>query len=252
MSVFDTYAAYYDALYAGKDYAAECDFIEAVFARFGRRPQTLLDLACGTGGHGIELLRRGYQVCGVDRAPDMLARFGEKAKTAGFAVELLEQDLRALNPGRRFDAACCMFDAIGYLTENRDLLTTLHRLRGILEPGGVFVCDFWHAATVLRAHEATRVREFSFPDGQGLRISTTTLDPARQVGNVTFRVLAFRDGEPPADIREVHPVRYFLPQEMRLFFDAAGWRVLHLCPAFELDRPIGLDDWHLVAVATPA
>ena len=41
MSVFGDYARYYDLYYAGKDYDGECDFLEAAFTRFGRRPQTV-------------------------------------------------------------------------------------------------------------------------------------------------------------------------------------------------------------------
>jgi len=56
MTVFNAYASSYDGLYRDKDYEAECDFLEQIFARYARAPiRTILDLGCGTGGHALAL-----------------------------------------------------------------------------------------------------------------------------------------------------------------------------------------------------
>ncbi len=252
MSVFEDYARYYDIYYAGKNYDGECDFIEAGLLRFGQRPKTILDLACGTGNHGLRLAARGYQMCGVDRSAAMLAQYRQKAERQGFKVELHEQDMRHLELGRQFDAVVCMFDAIDYLPDNADLMSYLRCVRKHLKPGGLFLFDFWHAVPILRGHDPVRVREFPIDGGRILRISTTTLDIARQVANVEFRVLVFEGDHLAAEFAEVHPMRYFLAQEMAFILQATGWRVRHLCPAFDLEGAIDENAWHIVAIATPA
>ena len=55
------YADAYDALYADKDYDAECDLLERIFRRVGRPVRTVLDLGCGTGAHAVRLAQRGYE-----------------------------------------------------------------------------------------------------------------------------------------------------------------------------------------------
>ena len=51
MTVFgDEYAIAYDYLYHDKDYEKECDFLEAIFRKHGKKVNTVLDLGCGTGG----------------------------------------------------------------------------------------------------------------------------------------------------------------------------------------------------------
>ena len=68
-------AAFYDTLNSHVDYALWVDFIEAVFRRFSqKKPQLVLDLACGTGTITIELARRGYDMTGIDISVDMLPR----------------------------------------------------------------------------------------------------------------------------------------------------------------------------------
>jgi SAM-dependent methyltransferase len=252
VGAFERYAHYYDACYGEKDYDGECDFIEAAFARFGGRPRSLLDLACGTGNHGLRLAARGYEVGGVDRAPAMLSRYRLKAESLGLTVDLHEQDLRTLDLGRGFDAALCMFDAIGYLPTNADLSQCLARVRHHVRPGGLFLFDFWHAAAVLRGHEPVRVREFRMPGRRILRISTTALDVGRQLANVTFRILAFEGCRLVDDFTELHAMRYFLGEEIRFILETTGWTPRHVCPAFDLDGAVDAEAWHLVAIATPA
>src|SRR2546428_12354641 len=65
------YSAYYDLLYRDKDYAAEARFVAELVRRHGGRPPAgveLLDLACGTGRHLIELARLGMVVAGGGRS----------------------------------------------------------------------------------------------------------------------------------------------------------------------------------------
>src|SRR5947209_19234510 len=97
MSVFgQEYASIYNLLYEDKDYAAECDVLERVFRTFGsRQVHRVLDLGCGTGNHAVPLAERGYQVVGVDRSEDMLAR----ARARGSAAEFRSGDLTQLDLG---------------------------------------------------------------------------------------------------------------------------------------------------------
>ena len=56
--------------------AKEVDFIEESLAV--AKGAMLLDLACGTGRHAIELTRRGYKVVGFDLSLPMLAKAAEE------------------------------------------------------------------------------------------------------------------------------------------------------------------------------
>lgn len=69
-------------------------------------PGTALDAGCGEGAEAIFLARAGWQVTAVDISAGVLARAAERAGTGGASAERLqwvEADLRAWDPGRRFD-----------------------------------------------------------------------------------------------------------------------------------------------------
>ena len=130
-----TYARTYDAMYAGKDYPAECDSIEEAFRRHGEgRVRSILDLGSGTVGHSLLLALRGYEVTGIDGSGDMVAFADRKAKEQGLTATFLVGDMRRVALGRTFDAVLIMFSALGYQLGNADVLDALRSARRHLRP----------------------------------------------------------------------------------------------------------------------
>jgi SAM-dependent methyltransferase len=138
--VFRTTAHVYDLIYQamGKDYRAESDQVRREILARTPSARTLLDVACGTGGH-LAHLRDWYTVTGVDIDPGML----EQARRRLPGVELIEADMRTLALARRFDAVICLFSSIGYMTTVEELDTAIKVMAGHLEPGGVLIVDGW-------------------------------------------------------------------------------------------------------------
>jgi hypothetical protein len=48
---------------------------------------------------------------------------------------------------------------------------------------------------------------------------------------------------------EVHPIRYYFPQEMMDLLEANGFKVVHRCPFMKKDSDIKADEWNLTYVA---
>ena len=63
----------------------------------------MLDIGAGTGFLSLLLAREGYRVTALDLAPGMLARLGDKARSRGLEIALVEAN--AADPPREsFDA----------------------------------------------------------------------------------------------------------------------------------------------------
>jgi tRNA/tmRNA/rRNA uracil-C5-methylase (TrmA/RlmC/RlmD family) len=70
-NLYGRLAGLYDLVHAARDYEREVDFLMAVFLRGQLRPRRVLELFCGTGGHTVAMARRGVEVVGIDRSPEM-------------------------------------------------------------------------------------------------------------------------------------------------------------------------------------
>jgi SAM-dependent methyltransferase len=253
MSVFNSsYAQQYDHFYEGKDYKGECDLVEAAFSRFDVVPHTLLDVGCGTGKHLIELARRGYDTAGVDLSASML----DQARRSAAAdlpkerqPELLCGDARDFDYQRKFDAAIMMFAVIGYLTANDDVLAGLRNIRRHLDPGALFICDFWYGPSVLSVQPSDRVRVLDKSGEQVIRATSTTLDPLSHTADVTFRLWTVCDQQLVNESTELHRLRYFFPQEFALLLADAGFKLESLTAFPSIDEKPTASTWNAFAVA---
>jgi SAM-dependent methyltransferase len=240
------YAAAYDDLYRDKDYLAECELIERVFQTYGQiAVRRVLDLGCGTGGHAVPLARRGFEMVGVDRSPDML----ERARAQGSSARFELGDISDLDLGETFDAVLMMFAVLGYQIGNSDVQAALVTARRHLRPSGLFFCDFWYGPAVLAQRPAERVKVLDTPEGQVIRVATGSLDARHDLCMVRYHVWRIAEGRLSAEVREQHPMRYFFEPELELFLSSAGFELVR-CGAFpSIDDEPTEQTWNVALVA---
>jgi SAM-dependent methyltransferase len=100
----------------------------------------VLDAPCGFGRHALALARRGFKVTGVDLSEVELQRARERATAAAVHVDLVCQDMRAMDFSEEFDLALNLFSSIGYFSDEEDR-QLLDRFCRALRPGGAFVLE---------------------------------------------------------------------------------------------------------------
>ncbi|HMK49640.1 MAG TPA: methyltransferase domain-containing protein [Thermodesulfovibrionales bacterium] len=242
----ERYAGAYDALYRDKDYEKECDYIESLFRKHGRKPRSILDLGCGTGGHALILAQRGYRVTGIDRSSPMLEIARSKAKGKG--AEFIKGDITKLRLNRKFDAVISMFAVMGYQTANDSFAAVCKLARRSLSPGGLFMFDCWHGPAVLLDRPTPRIKEIdSGKDEKIIRYTLPEMDVMNHIVNVNFRVWRVKRNSFKENA-EVHPMRFFFPQEVIYFLEVAGFDKVRLYPFFEIDRELTDKDWNMMVV----
>lgn len=135
------FAYVYDRLMEDVDYGQWATYIENIFQREGISPNSLLELACGTGNITIPMAKRGYQVMGVDISEDMLMVAKEKALSQGTNILFVQQDMCQLELNSTYDGVLCCCDGINYIVETEALITLFKGVYRYLSPGGIFVFD---------------------------------------------------------------------------------------------------------------
>ena len=245
------YAELYDLFYADKPYEAEADFIDRCLREYAVEPANrLLELACGTGTHALLLEKRGYKIVATDYSEDMLERAKQKASAASARIDFRQQDMSQLDlKDAPFDAAYCLFDAIGYVATNERLEKVFLGVHKHLRANGLFIFEFWHAAAMLRHYEPVRVRRWKTEDSLVLRISETTLDEAKALCQVLYSIYELKPDGTYSSFTDTHINRYFLVQEMAQWLTATGFEPVKWFGGWTGDESITDETWHIVAVA---
>ena len=239
------YASAYDSIYADKDYEQECDLLEEVFRRFATGSvRTVLDLGAGTGNHALPLVRRGYELVGVDLADEMVEIARSKAAEGGLEIEFQQGDLRTVRLDREFDAALLMFAVLGYQRTDDDVRSALATARTHVRTGGVLVLDLWFGPAVMAEPPEDRHRLISTPEGDLSRTVSSELDAERHLCTVRYRL----EGA-GREASETHVMRFYFPDELEAFLQEAGFELLGLTAFGDLDRPASTDSWTATVVA---
>jgi SAM-dependent methyltransferase len=104
------------------------------------RPQggeRILDLACGSGRHALELVRQGFSVVGADISPELIGIARKDATEQGLEAEFVEADLRELDFEDEFDFVLNLNDgAVGYFETDEENHRTFEVIARSLKPGG--------------------------------------------------------------------------------------------------------------------
>jgi SAM-dependent methyltransferase len=104
------------------------------------RPQggeRVLDLACGTGRHSLELVRQGFSVVGVEIGEELVEIARRDAAEQGLEAEFVQGDLRELDYEGEFDIVLNLNDgAVGYFETDEENHKTFEVISRALKPGG--------------------------------------------------------------------------------------------------------------------
>ena len=140
--MYETLAGCYDALTYDIPYEDILTFWETVLRRYHAQPESVLDLACGTGSLSVLLAQKGYRVIGSDISDEMLTVAYEKSleleENRPFFICQPMQKLRLAEP---VDAVVCCLDSLNYVTKPADCRETMRRVFDAMREGGVFFFD---------------------------------------------------------------------------------------------------------------
>lgn len=228
-------ARYYDLIYDQKDYRKDTAGLVRIARKFGMsRGRRWLDVACGTGRH-LELLRRKFEVVGVDLSREML----RQARRRLPGVRLVRGDMRNFDLGKRFDVVSCLFSATRYLRTEADLRRALETFAQHLRPGGILLVQPWIDPVHLKRGHVT----LTVHDGGSVavaRASATTV--RRALTFLHFDYLIAEEGRGVRHLSETEVLRMTAPRRLVEMAQAAGLkaRMLRTGPNDERGLLVGV------------
>jgi SAM-dependent methyltransferase len=179
----------------------------AILRRSGIRTGLVVDLGCGSGIWAAELIRRGYEVLGVDSSNSMIELACKQAPAARFVnASFLKAKLPAC------DAVTALGEVFNYTFDGRntqrELARLFQRVHDALRPGGVFIFDIAEPGRALRrAHAEGNDWAILFAAEASRDLLIRRMTTFRQVGQLyrrsqeTHRLRLYRSSEIAAELR---------------------------------------------------
>ena len=134
---------YYHLLYRDRDESEARPFIEGLTHHLQLPPRAhVLDLACGKGRHSLRLAELGYEVLGIDIAPENIA-YAQQFERPGLRFQV--HDMREPLDAAPFDVVLNLFTSFGYFDQEEEHQAAIHTMASALKPEGKLVIDFLNA-----------------------------------------------------------------------------------------------------------
>lgn len=202
--------------------AAEVEFIED---SLGVEPGAMiLDLACGTGRHAIEMTQRGYKVVGFDLSLAMLAKAADEAQDRNQRLNFVQGDMREMTFDETFDGIYSWNTSFGYFEEEKNSLV-ISKVHKALKKGGQFLLD-----VVNRDFLARQAPSLAWFEGDGC----VCMDEM-QVDWITSRMrikrtMMMEDGRS----KEIeYSIRVYSLHELGKMLHESGFRVVEVSGRYE-------------------
>ena len=175
----------------------------------------ILDVGCGVGRHAVELARHGFRVTGIDISGGMLDEGRRRAAQEGVEVEWVQADASNFHLPEQADAAICLCEgAFGLLGSGDDPynheLAILSCIHAAIKPQALFILTALNGMAKIRTASEEKVAQGLFDPMVLMEMFSMEYETA--------------EGKQSIALRE----RGFVPSELRLMLQVAGFTVEHL------------------------
>jgi len=175
------------------------------------KPQTCMDLACGTGVLCEILHKNGISASGMDFSAGMI----EIARQGSPEISYEVADMITFRPARSFDLVTCTGDALNHILEPENIRRIFRNVYDYTRPGGYFIFD------VLNENEISDTEPFEMDFSDQIRVWFQMTRPEEKEVNLQIKVYENGTLQLEETIRE----RVYATGEICRWLEDAGFTV---------------------------
>ena len=200
------------------------------------KPESSVDLGCGTGILCQLLHQHGIRASGMDLSEGMIAI----ARAGNPEISYAVADMVTFCPSETYDLVTCTGDALNHIGDLADVEKIFCNVHQFLRPGGYFIFD------ILNSHEVSDSEPFEMDFSDTVRVWFQMTCPGENQVNLRIRVWEAGELTIEENIREtVHD-----PERICVLLRKAGLTVVSCADRLLEDSGHGTT-WFLVARKDP-
>lgn len=195
-----------------------------------RRGTPALELGCGSGHPLLELVKRGYDVEGLDASQDMLDLCRAGADALGLEVTLHLGEMQSFDLPRRYRSIFVASESFTLLTTDEDAVHAARRIHSHLEPGGCALITLEIPDPRTIRASLGQFREVTKEDGTRLRVAVVGLETSTDGRTLSRRLRYERvptSGEPEL-LERVWQTRWWSKADFARMLRSAGFKRVRL------------------------
>lgn len=153
-SYTSSFAVIYDDVMQRVPYYYWYKYIKHLLAYYNKKPDNIMELACGTGNMIKYFAKEANSVYGIDKSKDMLTVAQNKFN--GYDnVNLFNIDMSEKNKYGDFDLIYSIFDSLNYILEYENLVKVFDNAYYNLNRDGIFIFDINTIYRLMDINEGT-------------------------------------------------------------------------------------------------
>lgn len=233
MEQYREFAQVYDQLIKKDiDYHRWYQRILEIFAKYNRKPKTILEMACGTGNLTKYLCEDGYSVTAFDYSEEMLSIAYDKLKQFK-NLNLIKQNMINFNIGLKFDAILCVCDSINYINDYKDLCKLFMNIKNHLNDKGLFIFDInsYHKLKDILGNNI-----FIYDDEDIFYTWENNFDDSSKCCEF-YLTFFIKEGNLYRRFDEIHVERAYEENEIKVALQCANLKLLGIYDEYSENRP---------------
>ena len=228
-------------------------FIQQVLESFSPECSRILDLACGTGKHAIDLAAMGYSVTGLDLDPEILSIASQAAVDRGLTFASVQEDMREFLLVPPVHLVINMFYSFqNVLQAEHEQQSCLQSVFRSLTAGGLFILEWLPEENNLALYppgQTFLLHEEARPDDSTLRVISQNRIIDELHKEIIFTYETVRLGNVTEQEQFVSPwFRLYLEPTRRLI-QSAGFRIIAEYGDYSLQSPFSPQSAKMILVA---
>jgi len=233
--IYSVFSDYYDLSMNHIDYDGWASYLAIISDMHDFTPNSILDLACGTGSMIIALDKQGHkQIDGCDLSHFMLKKARQKINISvnnPHDINLFSCDMRKLNCVDKYDLIISLNDSFNYMNSLNDLKLALESCYKQLNDGGTLFFDLSSESNIFKNFNETICEKFL----RGAYTWANCYDPTTRI---LYSNLDFLDYASGNVYRESHKQRIHTLDEVEKILFEIGFKETDMYGGFSLAEPI--------------